>query len=52
MLGERKRRGENGPSRTPREREIWGMITDNYLRNYECERQWARDARLKLKGVK
>jgi PadR family transcriptional regulator, regulatory protein AphA len=49
MLKERLRRGSPvNPGRTPREKYLWDMISENYIRSYETEIDWVRRIR---KGV-
>jgi DNA-binding PadR family transcriptional regulator len=51
MLREQGRRGSIAqPARTPREKYIWEMISDNYLRSYDMELQWVQSLRRGLKG--
>jgi PadR family transcriptional regulator, regulatory protein AphA len=46
MLNEKKRRGEElNPARTSREKYIWEMITENYLRSYAAELAWVQELR-------
>jgi len=49
MLNERKRRGEDiNPARTPREKYIWEMIPENYIRSYATELAWVQELRLEI----
>ncbi len=43
MLREQIRRGVINPARTERERYLWEKISENYIRSYELELQWARE---------
>jgi PadR family transcriptional regulator AphA len=43
MLREQIRRGAINPARTARERYLWDKLSENYVRSYELELQWARE---------
>jgi PadR family transcriptional regulator, regulatory protein AphA len=46
MLKEQSRRGSNlSPERTPREKYLWKMVSQNYLQSYETELDWVRQLR-------
>jgi PadR family transcriptional regulator, regulatory protein AphA len=46
MLREQLKRGSSiSPARTPREKFIWEMISQNYIQGYETELKWVREVR-------
>jgi PadR family transcriptional regulator, regulatory protein AphA len=46
MLREKERRGEDlNPARTSREKYLWGMINENYIRSYAVELDWVQELR-------
>ncbi len=42
MHQEKQRRGQDLPERTPREKLLWVMISDNLISSYQCELEWIK----------
>lgn len=45
MHQEKQRRGADAPARTPREKLLWNLISDNLINSYQAELDWVAKAK-------